>query len=833
MRRERSCPLSAHMEVVCSFVCSLHSQFVETSRPKRLGQRRISLPPPGNGPRMSVSPEHYSEGPDSPPRPLAFDAQAHASFLPEARQPAPEERVPAKIVSPQPRRTTLVFQDAEGVGERARAREAVRSREHATQMDQTSQNAEAGPSSKTSVVKTASPSQADAIEQRHTPSPSVSRSPPKSTDRKLKFAASPSRLSSQSHKERQKGSDSLRARRSLRRQVKSASLSSDEEQPYVDSVAAKRHSTASNNSKVDGNAAMSSKVAPATAAARASDKTNSTRLSRSPAPKSLGGPEMKRGSGNARRTRSPAPRGRIALPESFATSSSPERSFDEGDLDYDEDDEDDEDDDNDDDEDNGSEGGKLNLTSEEEEDEDVYHDGAVIDSDRNTEASSRHVQGNRSKGKYIGNSASERSRRGRSSPHPSVESQSHPAAFSNSDFEDEEMDGAPRAWTDDDAHAGANPGSFDMLFVHSRQRSPAPFGSMAGAGSPLPYARSRISTPAISDIEGMGSGNSGVTSPRMRQQAQRKTSSNCLGRPTLSPTRARSTGSCLGSSPTAIPAPPASLSASRSFSSNNAAQSSRWAPPSLLASSEQAQGDVSGSPPLISPYQSPDAWTTLRSCLESAILSDGDASGYENPGPRQQQRQQYESGARGNAPWSALSTPSGIRSAIFSPNRFWSTDSGSMGDAAPQMPSSSLHPPSTSVAYQNSLQTWHPSSASRSTRSRSEGVSACASPLLSPLRSEATGVLEKPLAAQSNSNSNGSSRQPSPHMSAGPVHSTEAGMLDAQTQIVAPLPTHVVASPRGLSSPRCEGADVAAGPESSLRGVVKQSDEGDDDDNGR
>lgn len=573
-------------------------RFVEPPRPSRHGFRRVSLPPPqAKGPRLSVSPEHYSEGPESPPRPLVFDAQAHASFLPSAGPSRLDEQKPAPAAATaqeQPaRRRTLVFQDAEGVKERARAR-AVAAEAAAKAAARVAAvpeaNAEAGPSS----LKVHPSDVAETKRRSRSPSPPPApapiRPPPSQqavvADRKLKFAASPSELRRSAST--RASTTRLRRARPLSHKA-SESASSDEEGPYVDSVAA-----------------------------ASSQRSNGGRpqprrhRSGSPAPKKLGGPEMRRSSGKGR-PRSPAPRGRVALPKSASSD------VDADDLDYEEDDE-----------------GSESDDEEEEDDEEDSSDDYGEDSEAAAPVSTSPGGG---AGVAIPSN----------SPRPSVDSHSHPTAFSHSDFEDE--DGLGERATD----ADFGPSSYELPLVHSRQRSPNPW-PISNHGSPLSFARGRLPTPALSDAEGLPS--SRCPSRSMQRPINGAGSKD----PSLSPSRSRSH---LSPGPTT-----AKPVASRSFSSVDP----RRCEPSTFASSEQALGGTS--PPYAfasasaaaggagATAHSPDAWTMLRSCLESAMLS----------GDEQQQAQQSQSQSQQQQRWrrpawsSARSTP-GVRSAVMSPNR--------------------------------------------------------------------------------------------------------------------------------------------------------------------
>ncbi|PWN28883.1 hypothetical protein BDZ90DRAFT_230891 [Jaminaea rosea] len=633
---------------------SAKARFAEPPKPARIGGRRVSLPPPqAKGARLSVSPEHYSEGPESPPRPLLFDAQAHASFLPPAGPSVlkAEGRAspPLEVRPEQPaRKRTLVFQDAAGVEERARARAvAADAAAKAAAMMKGSERsgADAGPSSTkvhpsdapTPPIRSRSPSPAQVPVSIHesmlTQVSAKLTEQVATTERKLTFAASPSELRR-----------SASARRSLRRprprsSKASLSISSDEEgRPYVDSVAA--------------------------ASSQRSGRAGPPRRHRSgsPAPKKLGGPETKRGSGKGR-PRSPAPRGRVALPRSATP--------DADDLDYEEDDEGSDDDDDEDDD------SSQNDTSEDEDGIGSYKPEAPLSSSPVAIAPS---------------------------PRPSVDSQSHPAAFSHSDFEDE--DGTGERITDREV----GPSSYELPLVHSRQRSPNPW-PMSNHGSPLSFARGRLPTPAISDIEGAsldrGSRRPSMTTSHRTVSGGGAASGTPLS-PSLSPSRSRSRLS-------PIPVKPA---ASRSFSSaavEATGSDPRRCEPSTFASCEQVLGGnttTSGSPQQYVGAHSPDAWTTLRSCLESAMLSDG-----EQQAPSQGQQQQQPRWRR--PAWSSARSTPGTRSVVLTPSR------GVSGEMAA--------PSSRSYALGQQLQSFstaalHDSSAAAS--SSSAGPSQCPSPQL-------------------------------------------------------------------------------------------------------
>lgn len=569
------------------------------------------------GPRLSFSPEHYSEGPESPPRPVIFDAHAHANFLPRILN-SNNQIEPAE--SPKPRRRTLVFRDAEGVEERAKARQAaaLRSQTHseAEIFDMEYQQGlkvhqfDLSPAQTRSISPTRGPVRVQKLSELNGSAQQL-RHASSGPERKLKFAASPNELTS-----------IPRGRlRRVRPRATPASLSasSDEERPYVDSVEAGSQSNLRQQRECGRHATRPSRLTVRTA---------------SPAPKKLGGPEKRRASGNGR-ARSPAPKGRVALPESLASSESEQHSVHGDELDYEEDDEDDDD---------GDEDQKEDEDEKEEEDEDLEEDEDQEENEKQSQGGSKDSSDHTKavgRQRSSGNGSMSFVRRA-SSPHPSVDSISHPAAFSPSDFED---DGSDVERITDRDFAGLS--SYDLPLLHNRQRSPAPLVmSFSNHGSP--FTRSRMSTPAISDAEGMAQPSRSTPGSRKGFVYSGRTS-----RPSISPVCFRSVALAeQGAQSAACSVDP------RSFSSA-ALTTSKSCVPSVMPSPEHAHGGLSSSPQYAL-ANSPDAWSALRSCLESAILADGDTApqGSDTAAGRHQ----------GNHGRSAFSTP-GLRSTTMSTSR--------------------------------------------------------------------------------------------------------------------------------------------------------------------
>ncbi|CAO1613279.1 unnamed protein product [Parajaminaea phylloscopi] len=595
--------------------------------PRTLTSRRVSLPPPSVGPRPSVSPEHYSEGPESPPRPIIFDAKAHATFSPTTRPPGADCGTSGADNAQAPPRRTLIFKDADGVEERAKAR---RDAAHlcGDRAGPLLVDADSGPPAKVhpadlSPVHTRSPSPIRGPIRVDDSPRSASGSHPKFADiaapapRRLTFAASPNEL---------KAAPRGRLRRMRPRPAKeSTSSSSDEEQPYVDAIAS-------------GSQRSVRQTPERLRSAKGSWRPQ--RRTASPAPRKLGGPERRRGSGHSRAC-SPAPVGRVALPSSVASAQSEEEGPASDALDYDEDDEDEseEEDDDDDQEDEDDDDEEAEEEVDDEDDEDEIAEGEG-NSDKPVERRrytglpracwSRGITANAQRRNVPTQGAFPRRE---SSPHPSVESISHPAAFSDSDFEEDAV--GPDGVTDREF---GGPSSYELPLVHSRQRSPAPFmGHYSNHGSP--FTRSRIGTPAISDAEGAMTSRSSPANGRAWGMSGAHSP-----RPSISPVRSRSAAL---TERTSTP-----LSSSRSLSAAAVATTARSGA-SVLQSPEQAHVGLSSSPS-VGLANSPDAWTALRSCLESAMLA-GDQGFHRSNAPR---RFGQRSGFSTPGAWSTVMSPS-------------------------------------------------------------------------------------------------------------------------------------------------------------------------------
>lgn len=657
-----------------------HTRFVEPPKPVRASSRRASLSPRRAAPCVCASPDHFSEGPlVSPRRSMLLSPSQDHSASTSPRMQRTDSNTAVDL--PKPRR--LTFQDADGVKERAQAREEAAAAARAANEDQRVDEAEAGPSRKPSSSRTTSEDlpkvhPCDLSPPSRTQSPFAVAALPRQLSKsvleasqamqspvprvrsrsKLTFAASPSELKGL-RRGRSGGPTSSGGslRRAGKARLSTTPPSSDDERPYVDTVATGRIP------------ATAYSPAPPSKTSAGAKQLRRGRRGGSPAPKHLGGPEASRRTRDGQgRARSPAPRGRINIPESFDSVNTDEDDDVNRSLDYEEDDEEDSQEDDEEDDEDEIESDEADQSATE---ADNGHSGASLEEPSGSPPAA-----------IVAGQAIPRPRP--SSPHPSVDSESHPAAFSNSDFEEESNDAAvARAFID--AHSSTQPGSSD-------------WSTSAAGASPLPFARSRQQSSALSDGEWFTSGRrssysragaspAGVGSfhasrPRHRPSVSpvpppriRSRSSNLLLRGSkqyasvVSSQPSTTTTSPLDAHRQSDQANPGSRPVTpRSFSATSMARCL----PSLGACSEQAQAQSMSStshhqlnstvdhrPGQLCSGQSPDAWTALRSCLEAAV-SDGDV-------PRRGPSRSFVAGADHRRPWfSNFSTPNDPRT--FSPS---------------------------------------------------------------------------------------------------------------------------------------------------------------------
>ncbi|PWN22462.1 hypothetical protein BCV69DRAFT_292903 [Microstroma glucosiphilum] len=564
-------------------------RFVEPPKPTRSRSQHKSPSPPPTSSRASL-PRRSESSPSSPraKRSLSFLSPP----LPLPEQPVPEEVPPLPAADARPQiagRRRLTFQDAEGVEQRIKARSdaaramSERSSEMPSSADESvaSRPLTSGHSSPVSTPATNSDMAGDApVHSAVLLSPPASgkvfvASPPQEEDhkvqareRRLKFAPSPHELVGL------RRSSTVRGRPSGDRSPSGTSglVSDDDLKPYVDSIAASSSCNTQRTFRAQG--------------------TKKPKRSLSPAPRHLGGSDHHRGSGRAR---SPAPRGKVAMPRSVDSDDSEEVDPDE--LDYDEDDEDDSDD-----------------TESDELDSDDGDDSAGSVLENEALDGRRDDQTGPSRSALIGQahlSSNLAATRLHWDNLPADEQAlADPAAVPDFEFEEEGEE-------------------VERSRPSSETGSPyrSPFASTAA--SPLPFARSRVSSTAVSDAE--------TPWPQRRQHphshsisAISSSMSNRPKRPSISPIRSKSSAVIMSLDavdPRSDLSLPASLSRSlqRDISPSTSRSYSaavRRCAPSLLESTDQALAQPS-SPP--APSQSPDAWTALRSCLISA-MGEGQAA---------------------------------------------------------------------------------------------------------------------------------------------------------------------------------------------------------------
>lgn len=684
-------------------------RFIEPEKPVRSTARRDSLPPlhrPAH--RLSASPEQYvPERPTSASPPIVSPLQPTLRSLDSIASPSSEQTLgelppaadgvlhhrqhtqsnsAATPHSPPARKRALTFQDADEVRQRAANKEAPASRNLAAGHSKTqtsvgvfqptavklhtrdpiylasAQDRWHGASSgsdfegarKVAEQSDNSKAKLQSSDLQHRSSgtsPGGTTGPPDAqpaVQRQLTFAASPHEL-----KVSRRPSQRMRLQRTSR-----SPSSSDEEGPYVDAVAA-QGSVRGSRLTTKPRRSASSSFRRQEASAKRPHRVGS------PAPRRLGGSEVGgRGAGQGR-PRSPAPRGKVLIPESFGSVYSDEVA---DDLDYDEDDEDDDEEDSD---------------EAEADDDDNIDDWSGRRKGRHTQRSSPHASGN-----FASRNASTRQAAAStsphlvagdeivrtSSPHPSVDSESHPAAFSHSDFEEESESAEREAQDEEDGSHSTkegyySPSSMENSYARDRSRSAhTTFSSLSN--SPLPFARHRLPSTAVSDGEACSSYPRRTSfGPALRSRERGSMSPHPTGdsRPDISrfrshlrfanawaaQGRSRSSGTPGAThgkgaqevgqleSPTATLSPPAF--STRSLSSSAVARCA----PSLETSADCAQAHIteaSGSvgantSPLLDPSprrreseqrhaqhtgvaRSPDAFTALRSCLETAFAAD-------------------------------------------------------------------------------------------------------------------------------------------------------------------------------------------------------------------
>ncbi|CAO1627185.1 unnamed protein product [Sympodiomycopsis kandeliae] len=699
---------------------AVKTHFVEPPKPSRSPSRRASLPPPSRKTTIKIvaDPDHCSEGPESPTRSAVGGGGAGTTGNQiSSGSGSPVNSRTAKVraesntaqsgnePSAPVRKSALKFQDADEVKQRQvnREQQAVPNVDHVQDGQQHVRHAFAqgrspapGPSRlsgqqtapvlKSSAVRL-HPSDAIYLHSSRRPSPFSERIGPVTTDapavsashhehnaktgsptvkidkaaeRKLKFAASP-------HEVRLARRPSQRKK--LLRTSRSPS-SSEEEGPYVDSVAV-------HGSALSARGRLSS--SSLNRASRGEPSSRPKRRSGSPAPRNLGGSEVgDKGAGQGR-ARSPAPRGKVLIPDTCGSAES--RSvIDEDELDYDEDDEDDDEDDEDEDTESDDDGA-LEQSGDRDEDDDEEdeqverrsrrkHRGAVPSPPASANFASRSRPTSHERAVKSAQ-ASPTTRTRPTSPHPSVDSQSHPTAFSNSDFE-EEGENVDRA-LDQEAqarqelhlsyNARLSPRLTDVdMAGPSRSREDPTFSSLSN--SPLLFARQKLPLSAVSDGEACSPGPrrtfrfggrpaQGSRSPGFGHFEPQSKAHIRYARPTGSPVRSRSSGVIVnqtshqdkGTMPGILSPPQQHPHQPRSLSSSAIQRCA----PSLAASAEAARAHIEpavsnpaqqtqtdhhhhhqhrshdGNSRAMSPSStphSPDAFTALRSCLETAFADD-------------------------------------------------------------------------------------------------------------------------------------------------------------------------------------------------------------------